>query len=121
MNIMFQLKIKYKTTWMHPGSKEWLFIDYILTKKRDIWCIVWCGMQDGSQAFVCYSELSNLIYRQYSEIYIFSKSFVLMEIRICLEMICGNLGFVKKHHNWFDDNKRNYLGEAKGSQHVAKG
>ncbi|XP_014776948.1 craniofacial development protein 2-like [Octopus bimaculoides] len=35
MNTMFQLKNKYKTTWMHPGSKKWHLIDYIFTRKRD--------------------------------------------------------------------------------------
>ena len=35
-NTMFQQKDKYKTTWMHPGSKQWHLIDYILTRKRDM-------------------------------------------------------------------------------------
>uniref|UniRef100_A0A0L8HUJ4 Endonuclease/exonuclease/phosphatase domain-containing protein n=1 Tax=Octopus bimaculoides TaxID=37653 RepID=A0A0L8HUJ4_OCTBM len=35
MNTMFQLKNRYKTTWIHPSSKKWHLIDYILTKKRD--------------------------------------------------------------------------------------
>ena len=33
MNTMFQLKNKYKTTWMHPDSKKWHLIDYVLTRK----------------------------------------------------------------------------------------
>ena len=27
---------KYKTTWMHPGSKHWHLIDYIIVRRRDI-------------------------------------------------------------------------------------
>jgi len=35
-NTMFQQKNKYKTTWMHPGSKQWHMIDYVLVRKQDI-------------------------------------------------------------------------------------
>ena len=35
-NTMFQQKNKYKTTWMHPGSKQWHLLDYILVRRRDI-------------------------------------------------------------------------------------
>ena len=33
---MFRQKDKFKTTWMHPGSKEWHLIDYVLIRKRDM-------------------------------------------------------------------------------------
>ena len=32
----FQQKDKYKSTWMHPRSKHWHLIDYILVRSRDI-------------------------------------------------------------------------------------
>ena len=35
-NTVFQQKNSRKTTWMHPRSKDWHLIDYIITKKRDI-------------------------------------------------------------------------------------
>ena len=35
-NTIFQQASKRKTTWMHPGSKEWHMIDYVITRQRDI-------------------------------------------------------------------------------------
>ena len=35
-NTMFQMKDKFQTTWMHPGSKQWHFIDFLLVRRRDI-------------------------------------------------------------------------------------
>lgn len=35
MNSAFELKNEYITTWLHPCSKKWHFIDYILTRNRD--------------------------------------------------------------------------------------
>ncbi len=35
-NTIFQLSDKYKTTWMHPRSKQWHLIDYVIVRQRDI-------------------------------------------------------------------------------------
>ncbi|XP_076036004.1 uncharacterized protein LOC143021966 [Oratosquilla oratoria] len=35
-NTLFQLPTKQKTTWMHPRSKHWHLIDYIITRQSDI-------------------------------------------------------------------------------------
>lgn len=35
-NTMFRLPEKYKTTWMHPRSKHWHLIDYVIVRQRDI-------------------------------------------------------------------------------------
>ena len=35
-NTFFQQANRYKTTWMHPGSKKWHLIDYVITRRRDI-------------------------------------------------------------------------------------
>lgn len=35
-NTIFQQKDKYKCTWMHPRSKHWHLIDYILVRRRDM-------------------------------------------------------------------------------------
>lgn len=35
-NTIFQMADKYKNTWMHPRSKHWHMIDYIITKTTDI-------------------------------------------------------------------------------------
>ena len=35
-NTIFQQKNSLKTTWMHPRSKNWHLIDYVLVRRRDI-------------------------------------------------------------------------------------
>ena len=35
-NTIFQQENRHKTTWMHPGSKQWHMIDYVITRHRDI-------------------------------------------------------------------------------------
>ena len=35
-NTIFQQATKNKTTWMHPGSKRWHMIDYVITRQRDV-------------------------------------------------------------------------------------
>ena len=35
-NSMFQMKEKFKTTWMHSGSRQWHLIDFLLVRRRDI-------------------------------------------------------------------------------------
>ena len=35
-NTIFRQKNKYKGTWMHPRSKHWHMIDYIITRRRDL-------------------------------------------------------------------------------------
>jgi exonuclease III len=35
-NTIFQQANNHKTTWMHPGSKKWHMIDYVITRQRDI-------------------------------------------------------------------------------------
>ena len=34
-NTIFQQATRHKTTWMHPGTKEWHMIDYAITRQRD--------------------------------------------------------------------------------------
>ncbi|XP_062905812.1 craniofacial development protein 2-like, partial [Mobula hypostoma] len=34
-NTLFRLPTRKKTSWMHPRSKHWHLIDYIITRKRD--------------------------------------------------------------------------------------
>ena len=35
-NTIFYQADKYKTTWMHPRSKQWHLIDFVIVKQRDI-------------------------------------------------------------------------------------
>ena len=35
-NTIFQQATRHKTTWMHPRTKEWHMIDYVITRQRDV-------------------------------------------------------------------------------------
>ena len=35
-NTVFRQADKFKTTWMHPRSKQWHFIDYTIVRQRDL-------------------------------------------------------------------------------------
>ena len=35
-NTTFQMPDKFKTTWMHPRSKHWHLIDYVITRQKDL-------------------------------------------------------------------------------------
>ena len=35
-NTIFQQANRHKTTWMHPGTKEWHLIDFVITRQRDV-------------------------------------------------------------------------------------
>jgi len=35
-NTMFQLQNKYKTSWMHPRSKHWHLIDFVIVRRSDL-------------------------------------------------------------------------------------
>ena len=35
-NTIFQQTTNHKTTWMHPRTKQWHMIDYVITRQRDI-------------------------------------------------------------------------------------
>lgn len=35
-NTIFQQKAKYKTSWMHPRSKHWHMIDFIMVRSNDV-------------------------------------------------------------------------------------
>ena len=34
-NTTFRMKNKHKTSWMHPRSKHWHLLDYVITRQRD--------------------------------------------------------------------------------------
>ena len=35
-NTLFQQPDRFKLTWMHPGTKKWHMIDYVITRQRDV-------------------------------------------------------------------------------------
>ena len=51
-NTLFQQKTKYKTTWMHPRSKHWHQIDFIIIRQRDISDVRHTRVMRGASASV---------------------------------------------------------------------
>lgn len=35
-NTLFRLKLKYKTSWMHPRSKRWHLLDYVIVRRSQV-------------------------------------------------------------------------------------
>lgn len=35
-NTIFRMKNKFQTSWMHPCSRHWYLLDYVITKQQDI-------------------------------------------------------------------------------------
>ena len=57
-NTLFRLPNRQKTSWMHPRSKHWHLIDYVLTRKKDQKneshkSNVWCQLLDRSLSHSC--------------------------------------------------------------------
>ena len=50
-NTFFQQADRHKTTWMHPGSKQWHMIDYVITRRRDIKDVFHTRAMCGSTAW----------------------------------------------------------------------
>ena len=55
-NTVFRQADKFKTTWMHPLSKQWHLIDYIIVRQRDLrdvcmrgTCYAWYRMLNRPQ------------------------------------------------------------------------
>ena len=59
-NTVFRQADKFKTTWMHPRSKQWHLIDYIIVRQtglRDV--CAWCRMLDRPQTHQSSAETSH--------------------------------------------------------------
>lgn len=54
-NTMFRLPAKYKTTWMHPRSKHWHLIDYVIVRQTNISQVHITRVMRNSNA-ICYSD-----------------------------------------------------------------
>ena len=50
-NTFFQQANRYKTTWMHPRSKQWHMIDYVITRHRDIKDVFHTRAMSGSSTW----------------------------------------------------------------------
>ena len=54
-NTVFRLPTRNKTSWMHPRSKLWHLIDYVIVRRKETECqsnkdYVWWRLLDRSQA-----------------------------------------------------------------------
>ncbi|XP_026502255.1 craniofacial development protein 2-like, partial [Terrapene carolina triunguis] len=50
-NTLFQQADKYKTTWMHPRSKQWHLIDYAIVRRRDIRNVLITRVMRGAECW----------------------------------------------------------------------
>lgn len=50
-NTIFQQKTKYKTSWMHPRSKHWHLIDYVIVRRCDIKDVLMCRAMRGAECW----------------------------------------------------------------------
>ena len=48
-NTFFRLKNKHKTSWMHPRSRHWHLIDFIIVRRRDISCVTRTRAMRGAE------------------------------------------------------------------------
>ncbi|KAI0233313.1 hypothetical protein LSAT2_016415, partial [Lamellibrachia satsuma] len=53
-NTTFRMKYKFKTSWVHPRSKHWHLIDYVITRQRDRADVVISKAMRGSTA--CWTD-----------------------------------------------------------------
>lgn len=50
-NTCFRLPEKYKTTWMHPRSKHWHLLDYVIVRKKDLADVLITRAMRGAQGW----------------------------------------------------------------------
>ncbi|XP_047112328.1 craniofacial development protein 2-like [Schistocerca piceifrons] len=50
-NTYFRLPEKYKTTWMHPRSKHWHLLDYVIVRKKDLGDVLVTRAMRGAQGW----------------------------------------------------------------------
>lgn len=57
-NTIFQQKNKYKAPWMHPPSKQWHLLDYVIMRPKDIKDVhITCAMRGAD----CWTDHSMII------------------------------------------------------------
>lgn len=54
-NTMFRMADKFKTTWMHPRSKHWHLIDFIIIRQRDLWDVHVTRAMKGAECWTDHS------------------------------------------------------------------
>ena len=65
---LVQQKNKYKTIWMHPGSKPWHLFDYMLVRRYDLQevCKVWvlCHAECWTDHYLICARLNKVSWRE---------------------------------------------------------
>ena len=64
-NTMFRLKQKYKTSWMHPRSKQWHLIDYIIVRSSQLSEVIITRAMRGAD---CWTDHRLIISKMYLKI-----------------------------------------------------
>ncbi|KAL6464878.1 hypothetical protein MHYP_G00271950 [Metynnis hypsauchen] len=91
-NTIFQQKAKYKTSWMHPRSKHWHLIDYVIVRRRDI--------SDVLKTRAMRGELEVFLSGDHS----LDEQWTAISSTLH-EAAAQTIGFKNKNHqDWFDNN-----------------
>ena len=56
-NTLFQLPDRHKTTWMHPRSKHWHMIDYVICRQKDVKDVLITRAMKGAECWTDHSLL----------------------------------------------------------------
>ncbi|KAL1255532.1 hypothetical protein QQF64_013593 [Cirrhinus molitorella] len=62
-NTIFQMKNGYKTTWLHPHSKHWHLLDYVIIRQKDrqdVRTTVLCEELSAGLTTICHITKDNL-------------------------------------------------------------
>lgn len=86
-NTYFRLPAKYKTSWMHPRSKHWHLIDYIIVRRRDLRDVLITRSMRGAQGWTDHRLIRSKMKLSYKP------------PRRAQHKIPVRLAFAKLHHN----------------------
>ena len=112
---MFEILNKCKTNWMHPLSKHWHLIDYIIVLKTDLQDViltqVLCGAECNLDKTISTSSSPASLTEEWSQI-----------ASILLKATTAKVGYSSRHHqDWFNDSlsEIHYLLQRKRHAHNA--
>ena len=60
-NTMFRQADKYRTTWMHPRSKQWHLMDYAICHRRDICDVRTTRAMQGSECWTDHHLVKSIL------------------------------------------------------------
>ena len=117
-NTVFRLPTRRKTTWMHPRSKHWHLIDYVIVRKKDRQGVrvtkTMCGADCWTDHRLVVSKLNLCIQP------VRRPQGKTVPKKLDVSKLMDSLGPVsRKHQEWFDDNDKEIQGllEEKHQKH----